>query len=535
MAGKPKGWDAIVIGSGIGGLTAAVLLARLYGKRVLVLERHYRAGGFTHVFSRRGGYRWDVGVHYVGEVCQPGLSRDVLEAVTGGEVRWQKMPEGYDRLFFPDFEFTVRAGRERFKRDLKAVFPREVGAIDCYFRDVRLAASYIGVVGMRGTAPETVRRLVETLKGRARRLALSTTGSWLDRHVSDERLKAVLGARWGDYGLPPSESAFLAHAVITQHYFEGGYYPVGSASALAEAAQRQLEARGGELRVRAEAARILLDPSGRARGVRLATGEEIVAPVVISDAGARNTFLRLLPDDVSLPFREELRQTPAGMAHLSLYLGLSQSPETLGIRGENLWIHDSFDQDGIWSRRNEILDGKVSQLYVSFPSLKDPAAKHHTAEVVTAVEGAAFTRWEGTRWMKRGPEYEALKEKMKAAILAEVEQHVPGLSSLVAWSELSTPLSTEHFTAHPQGEIYGIPATPKRFTRSYLQVKTPVPGLYLTGADALILGVMGAARAGLLCAAAIAGPLTFWKTAAAARRLRSAKGSTAAATSLSTA
>ncbi|HUM03729.1 MAG TPA: FAD-dependent oxidoreductase, partial [Thermoanaerobaculia bacterium] len=147
MAGETKEWDIIVIGSGIGGLTAAVLLAKLHGRRVLVLERHDRAGGFTHVFARRGGYQWDVGVHYVGEMGQRGLSRDVLEVATGGEVHWQKMPEGYDRLIFPDFEFTVRAGRERFRSDLKAAFPGEARAIDRYFRDVRRAASYISILG----------------------------------------------------------------------------------------------------------------------------------------------------------------------------------------------------------------------------------------------------------------------------------------------------------------------------------------------------------------------------------------------------
>ena len=116
-------YDAIIIGSGIGGLSTAVLLARLHGRKVLVLDRHFKAGGFTQVFSRRGGFSWDVGVHYVGEVGEKGTGRDVLDLVTGGEVRWNRMPEAYDRLVFPDFEFAIRAGRENFRADLKAAFP----------------------------------------------------------------------------------------------------------------------------------------------------------------------------------------------------------------------------------------------------------------------------------------------------------------------------------------------------------------------------------------------------------------------------
>ncbi len=103
-------FDAVVIGSGMGGLTAAALLARLHGQRVLVLERHWRAGGFTHTFSRPGGYHWDVGVHYVGQV-ERGTAADVLRVMSGGALSWQRMPDPFERLVFPDFEFAIRSGR----------------------------------------------------------------------------------------------------------------------------------------------------------------------------------------------------------------------------------------------------------------------------------------------------------------------------------------------------------------------------------------------------------------------------------------
>jgi phytoene dehydrogenase-like protein len=521
-------YDAIVIGSGIGGLSAAVLLARLHGRRVLVLERHFKAGGFTHVFSRRGGFSWDVGVHYVGEMGEKGTSRDVLDVVTGGEVRWNRMPEAYDRLVFPGFEFAIRAGKENFRADLKAAFPREARAIDRYFADLERAASYIAVVGMRGVAPEPIRAVTDALSFGARRLALMTTGAWLDANVRDERLKAVLGARWANFGLPPAQSAFLVHALIARHYLEGGYFPVGSSARLAEAAGRVLEACGGVLRVRAEVEKILVE-GGRAVGVRLKGGEEIRSRVVISDAGARNTFLRLLPSDVPIAFRNELRATAPSMAHLSLYLGFNASPATLGIQGENFWIHDGLNQDAQASRSDDISEGRPSQVFLSFPSMKDPEARRPTAEIITTADASAFEQWAQTRWMKRGPEYEAFKEKLADAMLAMVERRLPGFGALVAHRELSTPLSTEHFTAHPRGEIYGIPATPERFRRTYLQPRTPVKNLFLTGADALILGVVGAARAGLGCAAAIEGPRTFSRLAAQARRQRRAPKPTAAA------
>ncbi len=510
--------DVIVIGSGMGGLATAALLARLHGRKVLVLERHYRAGGFTHTFTRRGGFAWDVGVHYVGEMGQPGMMRDAMQVATGGAVRWSPMPETYDRLVFPGFEFGIRAGKGNFRDDLVAAFPAERAAIDRYFHDVDRAASWMNVVGMRSGAPAPVAAIAGALLAGRGRLALGTTRSWLDAHVRDERLKAVLGARWGDYGLPPSQSAFLAHAVITSHYYEGGYYPSGTSARIAEGATQVIEGAGGSVRVRAEVERILVE-GGRAIGVRLAGGEELRAPVVVSDAGARATFLRLLPDDVPLPFRDELRAIPRSMSHVSLYLGLSRSAGTLGVQGENFWLHDELDHDRMWNRGGELLQGRAPQTYVSFPSMKDPEARTHTAEIIAGLEGRHFEPWAGTRWMKRGEEYEAQKERIADALLATAERRIPGLSKLVVHRELSTPLTTAHFTGHPGGEIYGLPATPDRFARRWLRSPTPVPGLYLAGADALMLGIGGAVMSGVMCTAAVAGFSTFGRVRSAARAL----------------
>ena len=511
-------FDAVVIGSGMGGLTAAALLARLHRRRVLVLERHWRAGGFTHTFARPGGWRWDVGAHYVGaEVVSPGRMRDVLEVATGGGVSWTRMPDPFERLVFPGFEFDVRAGRERFAEDLALAFPAEARAIPGYLEDVERAAGATTLLAMRGTAPAPAAALARALMARRWRLAHRTTRSVLDSRFRDERLKAVLGARWGDHGLPPSRSAFLAHAVITRHYLEGGFYPVGSAASIAEGARRVIEGAGGAVRVRAGVERILVE-RGRAAGVRLAGGEEIRAPVVISDAGARATFLDLLPPEVPVPFREAVARAEPGTAHVSLYLGLSASPERLGVRGENFWIHDTLDQDALWARRHGVLRGEISHVYLSFPSLKDPAARAHTAEIATVADGADFARWAGTAWKQRGPEYQALKERIADALLAAVEPRLPGFRSLVAFRELSTPLTTEAFTGHAGGEIYGLPCTPGRLDMPFLQARTPVKGLFLAGADALLLGIGGTLMSGLMAAAAVAGPSTFAALRREARR-----------------
>ena len=121
-------YDALVIGSGMGGLTTAALLSEL-GWKVCVLEQHYTAGGFTHSYER-AGYDWDVGVHYIGEVGAPTRSRRLFDFLSEGRLQWAPMADEYDRFYIGDKVFCARAGKQAFRDNLVAQFPGEVEAID---------------------------------------------------------------------------------------------------------------------------------------------------------------------------------------------------------------------------------------------------------------------------------------------------------------------------------------------------------------------------------------------------------------------
>ncbi len=505
-------YDVIVIGSGIGGLGAAALLAKHAGKRVLVLERHYTAGGFTHTFHR-SGYEWDVGVHYIGQVLDLDSSlRQLFDDVTNAKLAWADMGDVYDRVVIGDDTYDFVKGKDNFRQRLKEYFPSEQRAIDRYLAELDATVRRAQLYFTEKCLPVFASRLVGGLmRWPLLRKAQRTTLETLCALTDNRRLMGVLTGQYGDYGLPPSKSSFFIHALVTSHYLEGGAYPVGGASRLATTILPVIENAGGAVYTNAEVTQILVE-TDRAVGVRLADGNELRAPIVVSDAGASITFRQLLPEAPrsSYGFDRMLERQSDSPAHLSLYIGLKQTAAELGLGKANLWIYPDHDHDRNLAQFNAHPNAPLPGVYISFPSAKDPDFERRypgraTVEVISIAPYAWFEKWEGTAWKKRGNDYEELKDQLSERLLEHLYAHCPQIEGRIDHLELSTPLSTHHFAGHPRGAIYGLAATPARFQERWLRPQTAIRNLYLTGTDICTLGVAGALSGGMLTAAAIMG------------------------------
>ena len=516
--------DAIVIGSGMGALAFASIMARLSKWRVLVLERHFKVGGFTHTFTRPGGWSWDVGLHYVGEMGEGMMARRLFDFITNSGVAWNSMPEVYDQFVYPGLRFRVPKGETMFREALSQAFPSERAAIKQYFRDLNSVMRWSKRYIMESASPMPLSWIIRAVDRLTASLPLAVTREYLERRFRDPRLRAVIASQWGDYGLPPSQSALVTHAIIATHYFNGAWYPAGGAGEIAKAAGAVIRQAGGDLLPNHEVTRILLE-SNRAVGVEVnvkkgkqGSRAEFRSPVVVSDAGAWNTFTRLLPSSDFLPFRDELKSPPEGFEVVELFLGLRRDPRELGFLGENHWIFSSLDHDEMHARRNELLDGHAMFAYLSFPSLKDSRAQRHTAEIIAPLDYRSLEAYRDEPWRRRSPDYESAKRRITQALIDIVEQHYPGFRDLVEYSELGTPLTFEYFTGAPSGCIYNYPGTPNRYRMEWLGVNTPVRNLYLTGTDAGSLGIMGALMGGVLTASRLLGPFGFFRIMRAASR-----------------
>lgn len=504
-----RDWDVVVIGSGVGGLVTAALLATRASLRVLVLERHYEPGGLTQSFKRRR-HLFDVGVHYVGDVGAPrAATRRLFDAVTEGRLRWSPLPEVFDRIRIEGREVGVGRGIERIRAALVGFAPGEARAIDRYLDEVRACAKRAPRF-LIGLGDGRVERATD--RSPFYRWADRTTAEVLDELGCSPRLSALLTAHFGNYGEPPRTSSFAAHALATAHYFEGAHYPVGGGGRIARETAATVAGHGGALVIRAEVDAIL-HRDGRARGVRLSDGREIEAAVVVSDAGARLTFGRLLDEDAPRigELRERVARIGPSAAHTALYVGLDRSPRELGLDGANLWLA-SLDPEGDEARVHAWIDGELDAppgLFVSCTSANDPTWERRMpgrASLVASVimPWEPFARWSGTARGRRGADYEALKERLTRQTLAELLAALPWLEGAVDHAEMSSPLTTRHFAGHPRGETCGLAHTPARF-RLGPSATTPIEGLYLTGQDAWLCGVSGAAFGGITAASAILG------------------------------
>ncbi len=506
----PEGtFDAIVIGSGIGGLACASALARHGKKRVLVLERHYRIGGYTHAFTRPG-YEWDVGVHYLGELGDRGAVRAVFDHLTDGSLRWAELPDVYDRIVLGDRTYDYVTGARRFVSKMTEYFPHEADAITRYVTLVKRVSRAGRLFYVDRALPASVSRMVGPLLRREYlQHATRTTLEVMRELTANEELIAVLTGQFGDYGLPPSRSSFAMHAAVAGHYLGGAWYPIGGAGSIAKAFAPVIEQAGGALHHSAEVEQIVLE-AGRAVGVRMVDGKIFRAGLVISDAGVASTFGRLLPHGaVPASFTATLRTTTPSVGYLCLYLGFKHTDAELGLTGTNLWLYPDAKHDANIARFLADPSAPLPLVYASFPSAKDPSYEERfpgraTIDLITLCPWEWIEEWKDTSWMKRGAEYVELKARFTERLLEALFARLPRLRGKVDHAELSTPLTTRHFASHPHGELYGLDHDPARY-RLRLRAQTPVKGLFLTGSDLVSAGVAGGLMGGVITAGAILG------------------------------
>ncbi|XP_057717119.1 all-trans-retinol 13,14-reductase-like [Corythoichthys intestinalis] len=524
----PENLDAIVIGSGVGGLGLAVILAKV-GKKVLVLEQHDRAGGCCHTFTEKG-FEFDVGIHYIGDLMDHKPFRCLVDQLTNGQLQWEPLENPFDHVVIGPPEnrrhYPIYSGRKRFLEELKKCFPGEEAAIDEYMRLALKTARGVWVLAILKQLPAFLAELL-IRSGLIRyvsaffKMAPRSVTEVVNGLTENKDLRAVFAYIFGTYGNIPKDGSFAMHSILVTHYLYGGWYPKGGASEIAYHMIPIIEKAGGAVLVRAPVNRILFNDAREACGVSVMKGQEEVhihAPMVISNAGIFNTYQQLLPKELqAMPaIQRQLSMMKHGEGGLSIFVGLNGTKEELGLKADNYWIfsENNFNELCIKYRDSDREESakNIPLLFVASPSAKDPTWEERmpgksTLTLVSFAKYEWFEEWKDDKPTNRASDYKELKQAFMETTLQTVLDNFPKITrDKVEFIDAGTPITNTHYIAAPKGEMYGADHSVDRFNPQLwanLRPQTPLKNLYLTGQDVFLCGFAGALAGALSCGSTI--------------------------------
>jgi len=522
----PKDLDVIIVGSGIGGLACAGLLARV-GLRCLVLEQHYIAGGCTHAFEE-GGFEFDTGVHYIGNVKK---RQKYFDLITDEPLKWDQMGSKdngflYDEVVVGggrradgtttgevEHRYDFRAGQEAFIEEIVSKFPSERPAVEEYVRLIRTISKKDVFFDLKIAKPLWLANILRwfLVPDKFKEMNLKTARQVIATLTDNLDLQAVLLSQFGDYGSSPDVESFFMHASVANHYIDGGFYPNGGATAIAKGIIPVIERAGGRVLVRKGVKRILVEDSA-VQGVEMDNGDQIFAPKVVTACGVFTT-MKLLPEEsIPRPVKEIFNsKIGKSVSFFYLFVGIDGDHDELKLRSSNIWHWPQRDYGKMISDWYADPDNAPIPMFIGFPCAKDSTWKTRfpgksNAVIMTMQKYEWWDQWDDKRQGHRGADYEEKKKKLGDRILEEGLYHYyPQTREKVSFTMTGSALTFNHFIGSHEGEVYGLDSTPLRFQagphQEWLRPRMPgIKGGFQTGVDVTTLGVTGGLMAGILTA-----------------------------------
>lgn len=477
-------YDAVIIGSGLGGLSCAAAFAR-QGFKALVLEQHDKPGGYATSFIRSGGFEFDVSLHSTTVGERNGIHNLIPGFPEISDVEFIPHPTLY-RAIYPQHDIRVP------NRDLPAYialltkdFPAEKDAIQGLFDDMKALNEEIGKFFAAGDKIDYSRFPFEF--PRLYEYSASTWGKIIDARIHDEKLKGIISSLWGYFGLPPSKLASIYYAMPLYSYLTGGgYYPKGRSQTISNAMVTFIEARGGKVMLNTRVEKILTKDKA-AYGVQTADKREYLGKVVVSNANAWDTFHSMIePGDELKEYLAKMDTFSVSLSSFQVFLGLKRDlVREVGIHDSEIFYISTYDHEAAYKAALTAdlrYPGFGATLYDNVVPGYSPKGKN-TVNLLTLQGYDHWKPYEADYRKGNKAAYNKEKQRMADILIAEAEKVLlPGLSKAIEVKEIGTPLTNVRYTGNYRGAIYGWDETLDNSNPRRLPHVTPIKNLYLSGA-----------------------------------------------------
>ncbi len=492
-----RSFDYVILGAGLGGLSAAACLAR-QGYEVAVLEKHYLPGGCCHTFDY-GDYRFCADVHYISQ-CGPGKTIDQFLHYLDRKVEFNTLdPDCIDRVITPEADFKIPLGWETLRTRLQETFPEERAAIDRYCDEIKHLHDEIDSLVQEVHWYE--QKWSDWLK-LPKYWNLFSKRDWTlqdlyNRVGLSPKLQNLLAGQSGDYALPPKEIALLTHTSLVWDYSEGAYYPTHHFKSLVDTIVDSIAANGGIVKLSSAVEHIEVCDR-QIQHITTIDGDIYHAKkAYISDLDPKLT-VQLMHSIEAISPQEHKRLTgyEYSASAFNLYLGLDQrfDPERYGIGNWNVWYYPKGDLNQEYQTQ---LQGDLSHpwIFLSCPTMKskEPGMAplgHHVLEISTVCAYEPFKQLHTTDMHA----YKAKKRAVYKDVMKSVRELIPDVDSYIRMKVYGTPTTSEYYLGQPQGNIYGAKLIPQQVGLHRLGYVTELPNLFLVGASAgypSVPGVIG--------------------------------------------